>query len=393
MAEQGGGDEGARLAALQALGVLDTPREERFDRVVRLARQLFGVSTAFVSLVDRERLFYKAEVGLGLDEAPRAGSFCSVVVDEGRALAVPDAREDVRFAGTPWVAQDPGIRFYAGHPLVSAGGHRVGTLCVADHQPRTFSDGDARLLRDLALWVEQELVVEEELRRAGSVQAGLLPGSELDVPGYELAGACLPAREVGGDLYDWQLTRDGQVLLTLADVMGKGMAAAIIAATVRAVLRAAQRSAGPAEALSAAEDALTGDLTSSDAFVTGVHGVLDPASGRLRYADAGHGLSLVRRADGGLERLRPTGPPLGMAFEHVRTEAAVELQPGDLVVSVSDGVLDLLGTPAPTPEDVAGLVGSARTAHDVVARLSDLARRHPDRPDDVTVVALRRDEA
>nr|WP_297429659.1 SpoIIE family protein phosphatase [uncultured Actinotalea sp.] len=384
------GGETPRLEALHALGAIEAPREERFDRVVRLARQLFGVSTAFVSLVDRDRLVYKAEVGLDLAEAPRAGSFCTVVVDEGRALAVPDAREDDRFSASSWVRDDPGIRFYAGHPLVSAGGHRVGTLCVADHAPRAFSDADARLLRDLALWVQQELVVEDELRRAGSVQAGLLPGGDLAVPGFERAGACLPAREVGGDLYDWRRTRDGAVVVTLADVMGKGMAAAIIAATVRAVLRA-DRGVEPEVALTAAEEALDGDLASAGAFVTGLHAVLDPTTAVLRYADAGHGLSAVRRADGSLERLRPTGPPLGMAFGAERSAADVRLAPGDLVVSVSDGVLDLVDSPAPSPADVAALVAEARSAQEVVDRFARLARAHPDRPDDVTVVALRRE--
>ncbi|WP_246248074.1 GAF domain-containing protein, partial [Cellulomonas septica] len=186
--------EDARLAALAQLDMLDTPPEERFDRVVRLAQQLFGVPTVFVSLVDRDRLFYKAKVGLEQDEAARDTSFCRFTIEQPGTFVVEDATADPRFVENPWVVDDPHLRFYAGHPLVAPGGHRVGTFCLMDVQPREFGAQDAVLLRDLASWVEQELVVDDELQRAAQVQAGLLPRTVPDVPGYGIAGACLPAR-------------------------------------------------------------------------------------------------------------------------------------------------------------------------------------------------------
>lgn len=381
--------EQARLAALHELAQLDTPREERFDRVVRLAQRLFGTESVFVSLVDADRLFYKSEVGLDAVEAPRADSFCTVVISEPTTLVVPDARADPRFADNPYVLGDPNVRFYAGHPITSAGGHRIGTLCLMDPEPREFSDAEAHLLRDLALWVEKELITEDELQRAGQVQTNLLPRTVPVLPGFELAARCLPAREVGGDFYDWQVVPDGFVL-TLADVMGKGMAAAIVAATARAVLRASGRRLSVEEALRGAEEALEEDLASAGSFVTCLRVHVDPATGAVRYADAGHGLTLVLRAGGGVERLEPTGPPLGLSFGEVRQGASTTLGHGDLLVSFSDGVLDLFDGTLASIDRTRELLDGATGAQDAVDRLLTAARRHPDRPDDVTVVALAR---
>ncbi|MBO1753469.1 SpoIIE family protein phosphatase [Actinotalea sp. BY-33] len=390
MARRISGGEIARLAALGELGMLDTPPEERFDRVVRLAQQLFDVPAAFVSLVDTDRLFYKAEVGLGKTEAPRAGSFCTVVVEDDEGLVVPDTQDDPRFSASPYVTDDPNIRFYAGQPLAAAGGHRVGTLCVYDTKPREFSDAESRLLRDLARWVEKELVVEDELRRAGEVQASLLPRSEPRVDGFEIAGACVPAQQVGGDFYDWQTVPDGDVVLTLADVMGKGMGSAIIAATVRAVLRSSSRRGTVEEALADAELALESDLSAAGSFVTALHARLDPTTAVVHYADAGHGLTLLRRAVGDHERLAPTGPPLGMAFGNERVGAEVTLEPGDMLLSVSDGVLDMLDGSLESLAVLEGVLTGATGAHDAVERVVDLTRRQSRRPDDVTVLALAR---
>jgi len=385
-------DERARLAALHELAQLDTPREERFDRVVRLAQRLFGTQAAFVSLVDADRLFYKAEVGIDAVQSPRKDSFCTVIVQEPTTLVVPDARLDPRFAQNPYVLGDPRIRFYAGHPITSAGGHRIGTLCVMDPRPREFSDAEAQLLRDLALWVEKELVTDDELQRAGEVQATLLPRTVPVLPGYELAARCLPARQVGGDFYDWQTTPDGLVL-TLADVMGKGMASAIVAATVRAVLRGAGRGVSVEEALQVAEDSLDADLEAAGSFVTCFRAHVDLASGDVGYADAGHGLTFVRRRDGSGEWLAPTGAPLGLAFGAPRTGARTTLGPGDLLVTFSDGVLDLFDGTLASVDEVAALLPDGPDAQGAVDAIVSAARGMRDRGDDVTVVALARTSA
>ena len=150
-------NEAARLAALHALGVLDTEREERFDRLVELACQVAGTPIALVSLVDAERQWFKAAIGLDAAESHRDRSFCAHAILQHGGLQVPDALEDPRFADSPAVAGPARIRFYMGVPLELPDGSRVGTLCVADHRPRLLDDHQLDELRRLASLVTAEL--------------------------------------------------------------------------------------------------------------------------------------------------------------------------------------------------------------------------------------------
>lgn len=150
-------DEAERLAALRRLGLLDSAPEERFDRITRLARELFDVPIALVSLVDTERQWFKSRAGLEAAETSREVSFCGHAILEEGPLVVVDALEDERFAGNPLVQGAPGIRFYAGQPLTADGKHRVGTLCLISDRPRQLSAGERELLHDLGRIVEGEL--------------------------------------------------------------------------------------------------------------------------------------------------------------------------------------------------------------------------------------------
>lgn len=154
-------NELARLAALHALGVLDTLPEERFDRFTRMARRLFGVSTALVSLVDSDRQWFKSRVGLDATETPRDISFCGHVVFQNTPLIVNDATADERFSDNPLVTGNPDIRFYAGHPIHCADGLPLGTLCLIDQEPRELNAEDIELLSDLANMVEREFVAQQ----------------------------------------------------------------------------------------------------------------------------------------------------------------------------------------------------------------------------------------
>lgn len=381
--------EAARVEALHRLGVLDTPPEDRFDRVVRLARQLFGVDTAIVSLVDRHVVVHKAMSGFDEPVVAREDSFCGTTVQSDAMLVVPDAARDERFRDKPFVVGADGLRFYAGQPLVAPGGYRVGTLCIADHAPREFDADSASLLRDLAAWVEKELVIDSELERAAQVQAGLLPRSAPDVPGYQVAGACLPSRAVGGDFYDWTATGTGLVL-SLVDVMGKGAGAGIMAASIRAVLRGSAHGADVAQSLLYAGAILHSDLSGAGVFATAFHAALDAATGELRYADAGHGLTVLVRADGAAERLPATGLPLGVLDEASREQRTVHLAPGDLLLTFSDGLLDLVDGTLAGVEPVVAAVREAGSADAAVEAVLRLAAAAVERPDDITVVAVRR---
>jgi len=153
-------DETQRLKALRDLLILDTPPEERFDRIAAFAAQEFSVPIALVSLVDRDRQWFKSNFGLEARETPRDISFCGHTITLSEPLVVPDASEDPRFADNPLVTGDPYVRFYAGACLRLPQGQAMGTLCVIDRRPRTFDRLDVAVLCGL-----RDLVVEELLRR------------------------------------------------------------------------------------------------------------------------------------------------------------------------------------------------------------------------------------
>ncbi len=151
-------NEFIRIATLRSLNILDTPSEERFDRLTRLAKRLFSVPIALVSLIDVNRQWFKSCIGLEVKETARNISFCGHAILGNDILMIPDATLDERFYDNPLVTDEPRIRFYAGVPLVVANGSKVGTLCLIDRQPRTLTDEDQELLRDLGHLAEQELI-------------------------------------------------------------------------------------------------------------------------------------------------------------------------------------------------------------------------------------------
>lgn len=154
-------NETQRLAALEALGILDTAPERRFDRLTRIAAQMLGTPVALISLVDANRQWFKSHYGYEVRETPRAFSFCAHALESGSALTIPDASRDPRFADNPLVTGPPGIRFYMGIPLRGPGQHILGTLCVIDYQPRHVSPAHVQILQDLAEVVEDELGRQE----------------------------------------------------------------------------------------------------------------------------------------------------------------------------------------------------------------------------------------
>lgn len=228
-----------------------------------------------------------------------------------------------------------------------------------------------------------------ELQLAARVQAALLPTQAPAVPGYDLAASFVPEGSVGGDLYDWQRTRDG-VVLTVADVMGKGPAAAILAATLVTALHEHDPERDVGSVLAATEERLDRQLAGSGAFITAARLHVRASTGDVAYADAGHGLSVVVRRDGSTERLAAGGPPLGMLFGAPRAVGHAVLHVGDTLVSFSDGVLDGLGGHLDDLGVLSDVVRSAPSAQDVVDGVVAAVQRHGAVDDDLTVVALRR---
>lgn len=303
-------DEMARQRALDDMGLLDTPPEERFDRVARLAVQLFGVETAAINLIDHDRQWSKSVVGKGPQQMPRDASLCTVTITSDSTLIVPDIGVDHDLGDK---MQPDLLQFYAGHPLYAPGGERIGAFCIYDSRPRRFSEREADMLRDLASWVQQEVTVSQELSRASAVQQGLLPQQMLSMPGWSIAGV----------------------------------------------------------------------------FVTAFHARLDMDSGELSYVDAGHGLAIVARADGGSQRLTSSSPPLGVDPEAEWPTQSITLDPGDTLVVVSDGVLDLYDGTLASLDNLVALAMLAQDPWEIIDAIRARARGFS--ADDVTMLVVRRD--
>lgn len=380
-------DDPARLAAIDHLTSAGDP-DERFDRVVRMARRIFDVPVAAVNLVDDHRQVSLAQVGLASPVRPVSESLCAVAVTEDRPIILPDAREDADLAQHPAVVSDDPAIFYAGRPL-HVDGHVVGTLCLADDRPRVFGDAEAKMLADLATWVEQELDRDRDLREAREVQRRLLPRRPVHVAGLEIAGHCQPARSVGGDFYDWQVL-DGQLQVVLADVMGKGLVAAMIAAQIRTLVRGTSPFNSVAATVTRAAVDSQDDLDDAGTFVTLFAVRIDPHSGEMQYVDAGHGLALVLQPDGGVRRLSSGDLPLGALAGDGWTSRTGVLAPGETLLAVSDGVLDAFPNAEEALAAAQALAAEARDPARIVdvvtERVAELTTS-----DDLTVIAVRRE--
>ena len=151
-------NESGRIAALHALNILDTPPEERFDRLTRIAKRTFDVPIALISMIDTSRQWFKSRGELSVCETSRDISFCAHAILNDDILYVENALKDERFFDNPLVVGEPKIRFYAGCPL-RMNDFKMGTFCLIDSQPREFTQEDRQLLRDLAGMAEPELAI------------------------------------------------------------------------------------------------------------------------------------------------------------------------------------------------------------------------------------------
>lgn len=383
--------EQTRIEAVRELGLLDTPPEERFDRVVRLARRLFGVPTVAVNLIDDDRLYVKSAVGVeaGLS-VPIDLAFSPRLIDTRESLVVSDTRADAEWAEHPLVIGDAGIVFYAGRPLAGPGGQVVGVLCLVDQQPREFGEADRALLDDLAGWVETELAADADVVQAMEIQRRLLPHKAPDVLGYDIAGRCQPAYHVGGDYYDWHLLDDTMLQLTVADVMGKGLAAGVIAAGLRTAMRVSSRSHTLMESVRRTATGLQDDFDVSGTFATMFTARLRPQHGHLEYVDAGHGLALLVSPRAPTRQLSTHDLPLGAQAGSIWTSHEARLEIGDTLIMFSDGVLEAFTGVEEGLRAAEQLVATSRSADEMADRIL-AAAAHAPLADDLTAVVVRRE--
>lgn len=156
-----------RLAALRELLILDTPPEERYDKIVQFAAQEFDVPVCAISLIDENRQWFKARVGVDMCEGARDISFCAHAIVQPDIFVIPNAREDERFADNPLVTGPPHVIFYAGAPLCMPNGYVIGTLCLIDHQPRAMLDKtELAILGSLRDLLVEDLIHPAEARHA-----------------------------------------------------------------------------------------------------------------------------------------------------------------------------------------------------------------------------------
>jgi serine phosphatase RsbU (regulator of sigma subunit) len=237
---------------------------------------------------------------------------------------------------------------------------------------------------------KKQAQLAQEIARAAAVQSELLPTEQPAIAGFEIGARCLPASAVGGDFYDWQPLGDDSISLTVGDVMGKGMSAALLMATVRAVIRAMVAHHGPAAAMQHTATSLDGDLARSGSFVTLFHAQLQVATAELRYVDAGHGQVFLRRANGDIESLQPWGLPIGVVSSEIYREGSVTLQQGDLLVIYSDGLIEARPDLFRDRLTLAEQIHADQPASVTAQRLVELATEAGPLPDDLTVVVVRR---
>jgi PAS domain S-box-containing protein len=239
--------------------------------------------------------------------------------------------------------------------------------------------------------------IEQELRIARLIQQTLLPKTLPERPGYDVAAYYRPAREVGGDFYDFLELEDGRLGLVMGDATDKGMPAALVMATTRSVLRAvAQTSNSPGEVLKRANDALVADIP-PNMFITCFYGVLDPESGRLRYANAGHDLPYLQRG-GVAEELRARGMPLGLMPGMDYEQKEIVLEAGDSVLLYSDGLVEahdpkgeMFGFPRLQRLIAARSAGSGEELVDfLLERLYSFTGEGWEQEDDITLTTLFR---
>ncbi|WP_088285790.1 PP2C family protein-serine/threonine phosphatase [Kineosporia sp. A_224] len=359
----------SRLRAVAATGLLDTAPEEAFDRYSRLASTLLGTPLSFVTVVDDTRSFWKSCIGVESDDpADRQNtvqeSFCQYVVASGKPLVVDDAATDPRTRDNPSV-RSMGVAAWAGWPVWSPDGEVLGTFCVVDTTPRTWTERDEQVLETLSQAVAGEIALRasrdeayaaaEDLRRANqalsglarTLQESLLPPRLPDPPGLEVAARYLPGKggaQVVGDFYDVFPLASGRWGALIGDVCGHGVDAARTTALARHTIRtAALAEPAPSRVLGVLNDALLARDEDDQEFVSAVYAVLTPLPDGgvgVVVSRAGHPSPVVHRAGAQVEAVADGGLLLGVLPDVRLPETTLTLAPRDALVLFTDGLTE-----------------------------------------------------
>jgi sigma-B regulation protein RsbU (phosphoserine phosphatase) len=416
-------EEATRLAAVRRYAILDTPPHGAFDRICALAARFFDVPFASVTIVDEQRIWFKACQGLDAVEIPRVPGLCASAILHDEPYVVSDGLSDPRTATNPLVHGELGVRFYAAAPIVTHDGHRLGTVNVIDTNAREATDQELQTLRELAAIVMDELelrlaaihaVQHERERRdravddqrraeklARTLQRTLSPPSLPSIPGLDVRVHYEPyaPEEVGGDFYDHFPLSPGRSGFFLGDVCGKGPEAASVTSLARYTIRAAAMlHRGPQAILAHLNAALLMEDARAMPMCTAVYGEIDTSSGvtGVTLAAAGHPAPVIVRATGETETVAAHGTILGAVSDPAFEICEVALGAGDAIVVYSDGILDIAIDGVRVDERrIAELLSGppGADARALVDRLRDVLPGAHERRDDVAIMALRRTDA
>ncbi len=392
------GDERERLAALVACRIMDGPERPHLDRVADLVVSFTGAPLSIVSMVDDQRQFFAAQIGLPAETAeargtPLSHSLCRFVVAADAPLVVDDTSADQALAQHPAVT-DLGIAAYCGVPIHDAAGHALGSLAALDTAPHTWTDDDVALLRSLADVVSAELEADARYRRLTvDLHRRLLPAALPTSDRWEVAARYRPLEAdvgLGGDFYDVIVGPDGSTTLVVGDIVGHDSDAAIAMGQLRTATLALVQHGAELPDIAATLDRICGSLP--NVFCSAWVAVrLDPSARSATYLSAGAIPPLVVRADGTSEYLTgATTPPIGVTT--TRRSATVDLAAGDVVLLCSDGLVEQRGSMLQDGLDRVATHTAAGRADDL-AHLTErlLGGLDPDRPhqDDIALLLCR----
>lgn len=411
--------EADRLTAVRRYDILDSPPDGAFDRICALAARIFDVSIATVTIVDEDRIWFKACAGLDVVQIPRVPGLCASAILQDDTYVISDGLTDPRVASNELIHGEMGVRFYAAAPITTSEGYRLGTVNVIDVKPRAVTELEMQTLRDLAAIVMDELELRlaamRELRReqdarqqaleqqryaerlTRTLQRSLSPPTLPDVPGLQIAVHYQPfsEAEVGGDFYDLFALDADRWGFFLGDVCGKGPAAASLTSLARYTLRtAAMHNEDPAAVLRDLNTALL--MQDGQDMCTAVYGDIDTSRSdpTVTLAVAGHPPPLVLRDGHTVEPVHTRGTMLGAFRDVTFNSCQIDLQPGDAIVLYSDGLLDIRLDGARVDEEWLAqlLCGASSTAADqIIDRVIDkLKRLEQPLRDDVAIMALSR---
>jgi len=397
-------NEQQRLASLRALGLLDTPPEERFDAITRLAADIFSVPIAYIALVDESRQFLKSRTGLTACETGRDISFCGHAILEDEPMIVRDTHLDERFSDNPMVTGEPFARFYAGAPLKSAEGLNIGTLCLMDRAPRAFGEDAILRLKHLARIAERELrlgdiirlqddllhtknaliesqkMVAQQMDEALTYVISLLPPemSEKVRASYQF----IPSSTLGGDSFGFHWLDADRLAIYLLDVCGHGVGSALLSVSAMNVLKTETLPVTdfgePAEVLTALNNTFPMEQNGG-MFFTAWYGVLNVATGRIRYSSAGHPPAVIIRQGEPPVSLGSPALPIGTFEETIYETLEATVPPDAHLYVFSDGIFEIrtpdnsMGTyeefvetlkPAPSAADIIEAVRSRQAARE-----------------------------